>query len=171
MFNKEYSFIGTHAYKVRNLTNKFNDNSAKLFNRNIDVYIIAPIIGFLYGIKSPLDKSSDTTKIFPEQLMKENSTLRYNYQLILLLDKIYEEAFEERIKKAFMYYGSADALKDEQLFEEYVRGGVDVLYEKLIESSDDYIRNLYNFIEEFNERYNNNIPNDIITELCNLARR
>ena len=175
MFNKEYSFTGIHADKVKKLTAQFDkDSTAKLFSRNIDVYIIAPLIGFLYGRKEDIDKShSDTTKIFPEQLIKEASNLKYNYQLIMLLDEKNEASFDERLDKAFRHYGRVNNESDKQLFEKYVRGGVDVLYEKLIEeanSTEDYIRNLYDFIEEFHERYNEAVSSDIIMELCALAR-
>lgn len=175
MFNKEYSFTGIHAGKVKKLTAQFNkESTAKMFSRNIDVYIIAPLIGFLYGRKADSDKSSsDTTKIFPEQLIKESSNLKYNYQLIMLLDEKNEASFENRLDKAFRYYGSDDNVSDKQLFEKYVRGGVDVLYEKLIEeanSTEDYLRNLYDFLEEFHERYNEAVSNDIIMELCVLAK-
>lgn len=177
LFQKDYSFRGSHAEKVNRLTFQFDDNSAsKIFNRNIDVYILAPLIGFLYGRKSFLDKSSnDTTKILAGQLYSEELILKYNYKLILLLDEKYESNFENRINKAFRNYGneSKETLDDEQLYENYVLGGVDVLYEKLIEkynNSEDYINNLYDFLEEFHERYNNTVTKDQIIDLCVLAR-
>ena len=51
MFDKEYLFRGRHAERVNILTAKFDD-STKLFERNFDVYIMAPIVGFLYGRKA-----------------------------------------------------------------------------------------------------------------------
>ena len=42
------------------------------------------------------------------------------------------------------------------LFDSYVLGGVDLLYEKLLgngHNEDDYINNLYDFLSEFNDRY------------------
>ncbi len=175
MFDKEYSFKGIHAEKVIRLTAQFdNNNSAKLFNRNIDVYVIAPLIGFLYGRRSELDKSNSdkTTKIFPHQLSNEFTNLKYNFQLIMLLDNKNEPSLDERINKAFRYYGDKSQ-PDEKLFEQYVLGGVDVLYDKLIENAtlpDDYIKNLYDFMEEFDMRYNEAISMDSILELCKLAR-
>jgi hypothetical protein len=177
LFQKEYSFRGTHADKVNRLTSQFDDNGAsKMFNRNIDVYIIAPLIGFLYGRKGSIDKTGNsTTKIFPEQLFKEESILRYNYQLILLLDKKHELDFEKRVNKVFRNYGdeSEQTLADEQVYEQYVLGGVDVLYEKLIEGAtnpEEYVIKLYDFMEEFNERYNEAVSDDEILDLCALAR-
>lgn len=178
LFQKEYSFRGSHADKVNRLTSQFDDNgSSKMFNRNIDVYLIAPLIGFLYGRTGTLDKSggSTTTKIFPEQLFKEESILKYNYRLIILLDKKHEPDFEKRVNKAFRNYGdeSEQTLSDELVYEQYVLGGVDVLYEKLIEGAtnpQDYITKLYDFMEEFNERYNETVSDDKILDLCALAR-
>ena len=56
MFDKEYSFKGKHADMVEKLTGSFSitnadgttQNKHKLFERNFDVYLLAPIIGFLY---------------------------------------------------------------------------------------------------------------------------
>ena len=112
MFDKEYSFRGTHAEKVIKLTSDFNKTHNKLFNRNIDVYLTAPIIGFLYQRKAELDKGSEQTKIFPEQLIKEQTNLLFSYRLIMLLDEDYEPDLEERINKAFRYYGSDKSQDD-----------------------------------------------------------
>ena len=172
MFDKEYSFRGNHAEKVIKLTTAF-DNKNKLFNRNLDVYLIAPLVGFLYNRTADLDRSSESTKIFPEQLINESHNLLFTYRLILLLDKKHEPVFEERINKAFRDYGSDKAASDEDHYETYVRGGVDVLYEKLlgsIASEEDYLKNLYDFLEEFDELYNQAITTDSILDLCRLAR-
>jgi hypothetical protein len=177
LFQKEYSFRGSHAEKVNKLTSQFDSNgSAKLFSRNLDVYIIAPLIGFLYGRKSDQNKSgSETTKIFPDQLIREQIILKYNYQLIMMLDKKHEPLFDERLNKAFRNYGnnSEQTIADEQSYERYVLGGIEILYEKLIENAtnpEDYISGLYDFMEEFNERYNETVSDEKILDLCTLAR-
>lgn len=173
MFDKEYSFIGSHAEKVIKLTADFDKSRNKLFARNFDVYLTAPIVGFLYGRKADLDKGSENTKIFPDILMREQSNLKFQYRLIMLLDKENEANFDERVNKAFRYYGSDKAQTDEQLYEQYVRGGVDVLYEKLLSnvtSPDDYLKNLYDFLEEFEDRYNHAVSTESILDLCQLAR-
>jgi len=173
MFDKEYSFRGAHAEKVIQLTADFDRNHNKLFKRNLDVYIMDPIIGFLYQEKDEVDKSGETTKIFPEQLLNEQSTLQFNYRLIMLLDDRHEKDFEERVNKAFRYYGGEKAKPDEALYEQYVLGGVNILHRKLIESAkseEDYLTNLYDFIEEFDERYNQSVSTDDISNLCRLAR-
>lgn len=173
MFDKEYSFRGSHAEKVIQLTADFDRNRNKLFKRNLDVYIMAPIIGFLYQEKDDVDRGGETTKIFPEQLLNEQSTLQFNYRLIMLLDSKHEVDFEERVNKAFRYYGSEKAKLDEELYERYVLGGINILHRKLIETAkaeEDYLTNLYDFIEEFDERYNQSVSTDDISNLCRLAR-
>lgn len=173
MFDKEYSFRGKHCEYVVKLTAEFDNKKHKLFPTNYDVYAVAPIIGFLYGRKADEDRSGETTKIFPDKLMKEQQNLLFNYRLIMLLDKGNEPDLDERINKAFRYYGSEKAAQDEILYEQYVRGGVEVLYEKLIQSANsenEYLENLYDFLEEFNDRYNKSISTESIVDLCQLAR-
>ena len=63
---------------------------------------------------------------------------------------------------------------DEKLFDQYVLGGVDILYEKLIESAtstEDYLKNLYDFMEDMDDRYNQTIDSDQISSLCRLAKK
>lgn len=173
MFDKEYSFRGKHCDYVIKLTAEYDAKHHKLFATNYDVYAIAAIIGFLYQRKADLDKTGDATKIFPDKLMREQANLLFNYRLIMLLDQKNEPDLNERINKAFRYYGTDKAVGDEELYEQYVRGGVEVLFEKLIEpatAAEDYLKNLYDFLEEFDERYNESISSDSIIDLCQLAK-
>ena len=91
MFDKEYSFKGQHAEKVIKLTAKFDEKN-QLFKRNLDVYLMAPIVGFLYNSKAPLD-TGETTKIFPQQLTEASEDLLFNYRLIMLLNRKKEILF------------------------------------------------------------------------------
>lgn len=172
MFNKEYSFKGIHADRVKMLTANFSSNlNFGLFNRNLDVYILAPIVGFLYQRKAAIDKdSATTTKIFPEQIIGAREELIFNYRLIMLLDKNNEPDDAERINHAFKYFEKPEGAADELLFDEYVRGGVDVLYEKLIEPSIDFVNNLFEFIEDFYDKYLSANDGASILELCKLAK-
>lgn len=170
LFNKDYSFRGTHAVKVKELTEPFDNNGNKLFTRNLDVYLLAPIIGFMYCRTSELDNSGETTNILYDAMSRETNTLWFNYRLIMLLDKQNEPDFTKRIEKAFRYYGTDQAKPDEDLYESYVRGGVDFIYGKLIIGSmqpGDYLRKLYEFLGEFDERYSHKC-NEIL-DLVRLA--
>lgn len=176
MFDKEYAFKGAYAEKVSKLTAKFDDKNS-LFKRNYDVYRLAPIVGFLYQRKGSYTSGDDmqkTTKIFPEILMNNKDDLAFNYRLIMLLDKKNTPDLEKRIDKAFRLFDRDNAPEDEDLYNQYVLGGVDILYEKLIEnvtSSEDYLAKLYDFMEEVDDRYNQSIDDDQIAELCKLAKQ
>lgn len=171
MFDKQYRFTGTHAEKVNALTAVFDETAkAKLFDRNLDVYINAPIVGFLHkrkGIKNT-DSTIADQNIFPEQMINNSELLKYLFRLILILDSEYEPNEEKRMDKAFKHLGENEA--DLALFDAYVLGGVEVFYEKLIEGSSDpaeYINRMYDFVEEFHGRFNTGKTNQDILTLCN----
>lgn len=175
MFDKQYRFKGRHALRVDQLTGVFDEISkAKLIDRNVDVYANAPLIGFLYGRTADLDdtKNPETGQVYNQNVMGDrviysSDELQFNFRLIMLLDANYEPDVEKRIDKAFKRMGEDPA--DEERFDSYVRGGVDVLYEKLIEGAnnpEDYVNRLYEFVEEFNDRFNSEINPDDILRLC-----
>jgi hypothetical protein len=174
LFKGQYWFRGTHADKVKKLIAEF-DGKHKLFAYAHEVYQLAPIVGFLYNRKADLNRENNSdTSIFAEQISSYRNVFEFNYQLIMLLDKEHEINDDERVNKAFRYYGTDKAAPDEALYEAYVRGGVDILYEKLIEPSaktskpEEFINNLYEFMEEFESRYGQNV--DEIHDLCRIAR-
>ncbi|NME35033.1 MULTISPECIES: hypothetical protein [Fusobacterium] len=168
IFLSQYVFTGTHAEKVIELTKVYNsEKNLKLFDRVLDVYLLAPIVGFIYKRKSEKEKGNLEKSIFSETLSGEIEKIKYNYRLIMLLDNKYEPDFNKRADKAFRYIGSEKSKEDFALYNSYVRGGVDVLYEKLVENTktpDDYVNKIYEFFEEFQEVYNKNInKNDFKT--------
>ena len=175
MFDKQYRFRGRHAVRVDKLTGVFDsDSKAKLFDRNVDVYTNAPLVGFLYGRRAEIDneKNPETNQVYNQNVMGDRviysqEELTFNFRLIMLLDKDYEPNEDKRIDKAFRHMGDDPA--DEERFNSYVRGGVDVLYEKLIEgasSLDDFISRLYDFIEEFHERFHEETNVEEILKMC-----
>lgn len=175
MFDKQYRFRGRHAVRVDELTSIFDsDSKAKLFERNVDVYVNAPIVGFLYGRTAEPDdtRNPETNQVYNQNVMGDRviysqEELLFNFRLIMLLDKEYEPDEDVRINKAFRHMGEDPA--DEARFDSYVRGGVDVLYEKLIEgvsSPDEYVMRLYDFVEEFQEKFNEEMSNEDILKLC-----
>ncbi len=173
MFRKQYRFTGTHADMVNALTSVFDEPTrTKLFEHNYDVYINAPIIGFLFnrkGIKNT-DSSIADQNVFPEQVINNSEKLTYILRLILILDSNYEPNKEKRLDKAFRELGKDE--NDLALFDEYVLGGVEVLYEKLIAEAtgpSDYVNKIYDLIEELHERFNEDISNEDILKICNSA--
>lgn len=102
-----------------------------------------------------------------DRVIYSQEELLFNFRLIMLLDKEYEPDEDVRINKAFRHMGEDPA--DEARFDSYVRGGVDVLYEKLIEgvsSPDEYVMRLYDFVEEFQEKFNEEMSSEDILKLC-----
>ena len=74
MFDKQYRFKGRHAYRADMLTNIIDPiTKFKVFNRNIDVYINAPLIGFLYNRKAELDslKNPETNQVYDESIFDQ----------------------------------------------------------------------------------------------------
>lgn len=175
MFDKPYRLRGIHAKKARELVAVFDgDSKAQFFKYAKDIYAFAPLVGYLYNRRADLDhtKSEETGEeldysIMAEQVLSVQEELTLNYCLIMLLDSSYESNEEERLDKAFRYIGKRP--EDEARFDEYVRGGIDVLYEKLIEGKgepDDYVKRLYDFLEEIQERFNNDVDVDNLMALC-----
>lgn len=175
MFDKQYRFKGRHALRVDQLTAVFDTVSkARLFERNVDVYTNAPLIGFLYGRLADADdeKNPETGQIYNQNVMGDRviysqEELLFNFRLIMLLDAGYEPDKNARIDKAFRCMGEDPA--DEERFDSYVRGGVDVLYEKLIDGSNnpnDFVMRLFEFLEEFEERFNSSVGSADILSLC-----
>ena len=149
MFNKEYSFEGKHAKFVRDLVK--NDRSG-LINRNVDLLILAPIIGFLYGKTSSSDNGEETTKIFTSQLVKEKSKLKFIYQLITILEGDKKNKSKEEVLRQAL--DNDEFNEYEQLFNSYVLGGVEILHDKLFDENfdqDDYLNNLYEFVKDFDK--------------------
>ncbi len=175
MFDKPYRFHGLHAKKTREIMASFDSNSKAQFLKYAkEVYAYAPLVGFLYNRRADIDhtKNPETNEeydvsVMAEQVLSINEELSLNFCLIMLLDKEYEPDEEERINKAFRYVGKNP--EDEARFDEYVRGGVEVLHEKLIEGGgdpDDYVRRLYDFLEDVQERYNSDVDIDALLSLC-----
>ena len=126
MFDKDYTFKGKHANIVTQLTAELDSETKfKFFDRNIDVLIIAPIVGYLYGRMSKKDDTGQITsdnikKINFDQMNRESRTLNYNYELIMLLHNKSKDDIDTRLDRAFRYEnGSEEKEECYKIFEEY----------------------------------------------------
>jgi len=175
MFDKSYKFHGIHAKKGKELTGVFDgDSKAQFIKFAKDLYAFAPLVGFLYNRRANLDhmKNPETGEeydynIMTEQVISVQDNLTFHFCLIMLLDSDYEPDEKKRIDKAFRDVGKLP--EDEARFDEFVRGGIDVLHEKLIEDGgepEDYIKRLYDFIEDVHERWNVKVNSDTLVKLC-----
>ena len=91
-------------------------------------------------------------------MIKENDNIMYNYQTIMMIHNRNTHNKEERLERAFRYHNKEDIYIKEclDIFNNYLLGGVEILYEKIFgegKELDDYIVNLYDFLEEFHIRY------------------
>ena len=170
MFDNQYDFVGKHGKYVIALTSEFDSEKHVLYKT-----VMPPIIGFMYGRKSKIDKSTiDKKSIFLEQINKIRDDLDFSYKLIMLLDKNNENNEKERMNKAFNYIGTEKSKKDELLFEEYLLGGIEILYEKLVlpaKKPEDYLGNLIDFLDEYNNKFNMDLSQEDLIELCRYAKK
>lgn len=176
MLDNTYTFKGFHANVVTQLTSEIDSETHfALFKRNVDVFILAPIVGLLYGTMDERDKTGQVVvdnekKINVETLIKEEYILKYNYTLIMLLHDKDKLSIEERLNRAFRYSkGSSERAKCDEIFEGYLLGGIKILKDKLLTDAvnvDDYINNMFNFISEYNDRYEQSIDEEKILEMC-----
>ena len=160
MFKKNVLIKGRHAEYMKRLAAVIDaDTSARLFERNLDVYILAPIVGLAYGRTAKVDtENKDETSIHTEQLQGELDVLTYNYRLVMLCAQKETQSVEERTDRAFRFDRDEEKRRiGDEVFQSYILGGIEVLREKLLVDTselEDYLNNLYEFCNEYNERYN-----------------
>lgn len=135
----------------------------------------APIIGFVFKRKGTFDKNSSITDntIFQEQMMKIKRTMLRNYRIILLLDNKDVVSAQDRMDRAFKYDRDVEKRKEGyDIFMSYLLGGIEVLYEKLLEGSnsldEDYM-NCCIFVKEYKKIASNEVLKENILKLCDEA--
>ena len=161
MFDKDFQIRGKHASYWKSLS-KTPGNAQdvspnfKVFNRYIDVYMLAPIIGLLNnrkGFHDSSDDSKDTAGMLAEVLIKNQSKLKYIYRLIILLDDTSDITTDQKINRAFREENNEESIAEGmKIFNEYFLGGLEVLNEEFVTScttDDDFINRIYSFVEEF----------------------
>lgn len=162
MFDKDMQIHGKHATYWKALT-KLPGNAVetsknfKIFENYIYVYMVAPIIGLLYGRKGnydPQDTTKDTAGMLAEIQIKNAAKLKYIYRLIVLMDDSEGLTNEEKITRAFREDNDESADAGMALYTAYFLGGLEVLYETFVMNcvtDDDFIRKMFDFVSEFKE--------------------
>ena len=149
MFERDYELKGKHA-----MYTKFLRDTGKVFSRYIDVYMEGAIIGFLHGRLAEKDSNNtDSANMLASVFIEERDTCIFLYRLLMLLDTTTGLTDEQRLDRAFREDSNEEALKRNMaLFNSYVRGGIEVLYEKFstnCTTSDDYLNMIYSFVDNF----------------------
>jgi len=154
MFENDYTIVGKHATYI-----KFLVNDTKLFDRYIDVYMNGAIFGLLFNRVGSRDNTSqDRARIYADAFATCRDDCVFLYRLVMLLDETAKISSDERIDRSFRCDADEkqnDKLaKNLELFNAYVLGGIEVLYEKLTDgctTQEDYITKAYNLMETFSE--------------------
>ena len=149
LFNQLYQIKGKHADMVRKL-------KEKLGCRNLDIFFISIVLGMWQQKKVNIDETPEIepAKIDPEQMVRFNSDIEYFYELMLLSDEKYCPVAKKRVDRAFRYKGTSEGERDESHFTKVMLGGLEYLYENVIEntnSTEDIFNNIYELLEMFND--------------------
>lgn len=155
MFSSDIYVRGKYASWLKFLSEKTekNDKSEKVagvFKRDIDVYLTAAVIGLNFGLRSEADNNSDKAKIHVDTVLKEQNNLMFIFRIAMLVDNSTGLNADEKINRAFK---SPDTPENIELFNSYVRGGIEWLYEQFTEGTttkDDYLAKIYEVVDSFN---------------------
>ena len=176
MFEQDYNIVGKHASYLKYLAKKNaqedsdgNMKSAMIFERYIDVYMNAAVWGLLYERTAKVDNASkDRARIYADAYARERDTCVFLFRLVMLLEKKTNASQQERIDRAFRYdtqIGKEEEMKTcLDLFHSYVRGGIEVLYERLTDGCserDDYVTRIYELMSQFNIELNGTMHEEI----------
>lgn len=165
MFDRAYVVDGKHATYIkflnayqRRLDKEKAASNAGVFPYAIDVYTVAPLIGVAYNRTAAVDtESSDSTTIFADAIIARQDTLDTVYRLVLLSEKSVELSADGRIDRAFRSDEDPEQLAiNLDLFHQYMRGGVEWLYEQVTEDAttqEDYLARIVELINQYSEDF------------------
>lgn len=165
MFENDYTIYGKHATYLKFLAKKNarddsgpdNPTAARLFERYIDVYMNGAVWGLLYSRTAERDTTSDDrARVYADAFANERDNCIFLYRMVMLLDKTTELTPEERVDRAFRYdtmpEKAEEVKKNLALFHDYVRGGIEVMYEHFTDgctTQDDYLSKTYEVMTTF----------------------
>lgn len=172
MFENDYTIYGKHATYIKELV-----NNTKLFSRYIDVYMTGAVFGLLYNRKSSKDNNiQDRARIYADAFSncRDQCIFLYRLSMILADDGVSALTSNSRIDRAFRF-DSDERYKEElennlNLFNSFVLGGIEVLYEKILENTiieKDYINKGYELMENFLEELQDLSYEEEINKLIN----
>lgn len=169
MFENDFTLTGKHATYVKYLA-----NDAKLYKRYIDVYMNGAVFGLLHNRTAPIDKdSTDRARIYADAFANCRMECVFLYRLVMLLGQTSNLESPERIDRAFR--DDANDSEPEKLkanldlFNSYVRGGIEEIYEELIDghgtTPEEYLDRAMEVMEEFRNDLRDKEPEVILEEL------
>lgn len=144
MFEGDYTIYGKHATYIKYLV-----NDAKAFKRYIDVYMAGAAMGVLHDRRATQDDSTDRARIYSDAFNTEHVKCNELFKNVILNDTFRTWSDEERVNICFRYRDKmdenavspitleeVDIMKEAlDLFNEYVMGGIELLYESFSSSA------------------------------------
>lgn len=144
MFEGDFTIYGKHATYIKYLVNE-----AKAFSRYIDVYMAGAALGVLSDRRSEQGDSTDRARIYSDAFNTERVKCNELFKTVILSDTSKTWTSEERINICFRYRDREDenaippitseeirTMKEAmQLFNSYVYGGIEILYENFSSSA------------------------------------
>lgn len=107
--------------------------SESMFNRLVDLYAIAAIVGLRIRRRLPADGGEQKRTVQLAQIANNYHTLMPIMRLVLLLDESRGLNVEQRVDSAFRNPETQEEYeKNMELFNSYARGGVEYLYQQLV---------------------------------------
>ncbi len=163
MFDKPYMIKGKHATYARFLsaTTARLDKGAKvagIFGTTVEMYVVAPLIGAAYNRRVDEDNSSsDSYTIFGDAIIKQQENLDAVYRLIMLVDDSQKLSNDEKIARAFKEDEIPDKVSQNlELFHQYMRGGIEWLYEQTTDGAttkEDYLAKIDEIVNQYIEDF------------------
>ena len=158
IFLEEYAFRGYQADYANSLSKNEIDveSKTKIYRTTIELFMAAAVIGCYNNKRIKKAKGDQTRKIFQDAFRNHDRELRFIYQLVMLSNSNMVNS-DDRINAAFRNLNDE---KNWNLFEEYMLGGLEILYNHFFPKSenkiskddfDDYFDRLFALIIEFKE--------------------
>lgn len=156
MFTGDIYIRGKYATYLKYLSQKTEKNDRKekvagVFERMIDVYMTAAIVGVNFGLRRDDENTgSDTAKLFADVVNREQDNLISIFRIVMLVDNSTGLSADEKIRRAFK---TPDTPENMKLFNAYVRGGIEWLYEQFTSGAttkEEYLAKIYEIVEAFN---------------------
>ena len=157
MFTGDIYIRGKYATYLKYLSQKTEKNDRKekvagVFERMIDVYMTAAIVGLNFGLRRDDENlGSDTAKLFADVVNREQDNLISIFRIVMLVDNSTGLSADEKIERAFK---TPDTLENMKLFNAYVRGGIEWLYEHFTSGAttkEEYLSRIYEIVDSFND--------------------
>lgn len=184
MFDHDYTISGRHATYIKFLAKKNAQDeinsedmeSPKLFSRYIDVYMNAAVFGLLYNRTAKKDTTStDRARIYADAFSTENANCIFLYKLVMLLEKKSGATSEEKLNRAFRFPSQPEKQEEVsqclELFHDYVRGGIEVMYDHFIDgcqTQDDYINRSHEVMERFKNEFEGESYEEALTQMIGI---